>query len=104
MIKRSIQANAFLFAVIPTLVTALFVSLVLINRMSDERELRLKSQAHGLAEAVGFASEQNLAKNEKVQLNNKIKEIHANATLSVDKIAIYRESGQIGRASCRERV
>ncbi|AWB68355.1 hybrid sensor histidine kinase/response regulator [Saccharobesus litoralis] len=104
MIKRSIQANAFLFAVVPTLLTALFVTLVLAVRMSAERDQLLASQAHNLAEAIAFASEGHLANNQKAQLSAKLKEIHANASLSIEKIAIYRPSGHLYVASKYEDI
>ncbi|WP_232824630.1 ATP-binding protein [Algibacillus agarilyticus] len=104
MIRRSIQANAFIFAVIPTLLTALFVTLVLGNRMSEERRLLLESQVHNLAEAIAFSSEHHLAHHEKSILSRKLKEIHANASLSINKIAIYKQSGHLYTATKYEDI
>ncbi|NTS76662.1 response regulator [Catenovulum sp. SM1970] len=99
MFNRSIKANAVIYAVIPTLVTAIALTSFLMNRITHERETLTAEQAHSLIEAIAFASEDNLVTNNRRNLQTKLREIHSSSTLSIDKIAIYDDKGHLFVAS-----
>lgn len=104
MLKRSIRANAILYAILPSILSALIVVVSVIVINTTERDQLIREQAQSLAESIAYMAEYNLVNRDNQTMQDNLRDIQVSSSLPIANIVIYNNAGHLFAASKNDNI